>query len=84
MSANIRLLLLIAAIGGGCLSIWKLVDVVAAGRVTKAIDTQNREDREDADAAVAARAGVRACYDGGGVWDRAEGRCQRVVPGARQ
>lgn len=84
MSANIRLLLLIVGIGGGCLGIWKLVDLVASGRVSKATETYNQENRDAADAATEARARVRACYDGGGVWDRQAGQCRRLVPAARQ
>lgn len=83
MSANIRLVLLIAAIGGGCLGIWKIVDLVAAGRVSKAAETYNQENRDAADAATEARARVRACYAGGGLWNREAGECRRPVPQPR-
>ncbi len=84
MTANIRLLLIIVgvvAIGGAA---WHVVNLIAAGRVTKATETYNQENRDAADRAMDARARVRACYDGGGVWNRQAGQCERPLPPARQ
>lgn len=83
MSANLRLILLLAALGAGGLTIWKLADLLASQRVGKALDISNQDNRDVADAASEARARVRACRDGGGVWDRAAGECRRDVPQPR-
>lgn len=73
-------LALAAALYGG----WRFTDLVAAGRVSRATETYNQENRDAADAVAEARARVRACHGAGGVWDRQTGRCLRSVPGARQ
>ncbi|CAM5767201.1 hypothetical protein [Bosea minatitlanensis] len=84
MSLNLRLALIGIIAAGVFFAGWKFVDLVAVGRVSKATEIFNQENRDAADAMSEARARVRACYDGGGVWDRAKGQCQRSVPGARQ
>lgn len=81
MSLNLRLILIGILAAGALFAGWRFVELVAAGRVTQSIETHNQEDRDAADAASEARAGVRACYDGGGVWDRAKGQCIRPLPG---
>lgn len=73
-------LALAAALYGG----WRVTDLVAAGRVSRATEAYNQETRDAADAVAEARARVRACHGGGGVWDRATGQCVRSLSGARQ
>jgi len=85
MSANIRLVLVLAGLAGLVGFIWKVSDLVASSRVTKATETVNQENRDAADKGAEARAGVRACRERGGMsWDRATGQCVRAVPGAGQ
>jgi hypothetical protein len=82
MIANLRLLLILAGLAAGGFAAWKAVDLVAAGRVTKATDSYNQENRDAADAIAEARLRVRACHTAGRVWDRQTGQCLGPVPGA--
>lgn len=82
MSANLRLLLILAALAGGAAALWKVADLVASARVVKATDTINQEGRDAADAIAEARQRVRACAQSGRLWDRATGQCGAAVPGA--
>ncbi|MBN9458458.1 MAG: hypothetical protein J0I54_17650 [Bosea sp.] len=81
MSLNLRLALIGIIAAGVIFAGWKLVDLVAAGRVSKATETYNQENRDAADKGFQARADVRACRERGGMsWDRATGQCVRAVP----
>lgn len=82
MTANLRLLLILAALTAAAAGIWKLTDLVSAARVVKATDTINQEGRDAADAIAEARQRVRACHQSGRMWDRATGQCGAAVPGA--
>ena len=78
-------LALYAAIAAGLLFVgWRIVDLVATGRVSKATEIYNQENRDAADAVSAARARVRDCHARGLSWDRAAGECIRAVPQPRQ
>lgn len=82
MTANLRLILILASLAGGAAAFWKLTDLVSAARVVKATDTINQEGRDAADAIAEARQRVRACHLSGRMWDRAAGQCGAAVPGA--
>lgn len=79
---SLRLGLLLAAGVLAALAAWRLADLVATARVSKATESFNQENRDAADSVAEARQRVRACHAGGGVWDRATGKCLRAVPGA--
>lgn len=85
MSLNLRLALIAILAAGALWAGREFVELVVAGRVTRATETYNQENRDAADKGSEARAGVRACRDRGGMsWDRATGECVRAVPGAGQ
>ncbi len=62
----------------------RIVNLIVDGRVSKATEAINQDQRDAADAISEARARVRACHLGGGLWDRSTGQCVRPVPGAGQ
>jgi ribonuclease PH len=81
---TLRLGLYLALAAAGLVAGWRIVDMVAAGKVTTATESYNQENRDVADAVAEAKQRVRACYAGGGLWDRQAGQCQRPVPRSRQ
>ncbi len=59
---------------------WRIVDQVATGRVSKATEIYNQENRDAADAVAEARQRVRACHAAGRLWDRQAGQCLGPMP----
>lgn len=79
---SLRLAAYAALAAGLLLAGWRVVDMVAAGRVGKATEIYNQEGRDAADAVAEARQRVRACHAAGRLWDRQAGECLGPVPGA--
>lgn len=76
--------LVAAVLAAGGLYTWRVYE---AGQKVGGADTADRiirEQRDAVDAMAAARERVRACYAGGGLWDRAAGKCRPAVPAAGQ
>ncbi|WP_276199810.1 hypothetical protein [Chelatococcus sp. XZ-Ab1] len=78
----ILLSLVVAALAAGGLYTWRVYEVGQKVGGVETADRIIREQRDAVDAMAAARERVRACYAGGGLWDRASGQCRAAVQGA--
>jgi len=73
-----------AAAAGVGLYTWHVYEAGQKVGGAETADRIIREQRDAVDAMAAARERVRACYAGGGLWDRAAGKCRAAVPRAGQ